>query len=136
MLLKASFDELNGIITDKAGVKGLSLGYVTPDTASVSYLLNLGVCTPKISAKVKVVSIEGSRITAMIDAGNVGDFVLDKAKKLLLKKTPEGLIESFDDKVIVVNLEAIPDLKSVFDTLAVNGLSFEEDNILLDANLK
>ena len=92
--------------------------------------------TPSISAKVKIISIEGSRVTAEIEAGNVGDFILDKAKKLLMEKTPEGLIEQFDDKIAVVNLDAIPELKSVFDTLTVNDLSFTEEAVCIDAGLK
>ena len=137
MLLQTSFDELNNIISEKAQIKGLSLSYHSSDTATVSYLLNiLGIASPSIKAKVKILSIEGGRITAEVDAGNVGDFILDKAKKILIEKTPEGLIEQFDGKQAVLNLDAIPDLKPVFENLAINSLSFSESDIFLDAALK
>ena len=78
----------------------------------------------------------GSRVKADIDAGSIGGFVLDKAKKLIIDKTPDGLVEHLDGKQAVLNLEAIPELKSVFDTVAVNGLSFSENAVCVDANLK
>ena len=118
-------------------VKGLSLSYESPDTATVSMQISiLGIISPSVSAKVKIVSIEGSRVTAEIDAGSLGGFLLDKAKKPLLEKLPEGLVESFDGKVAVVNLESIEQLKTVFELLTVNSLSFSEEAVCLDAGLK
>ena len=137
MLLQAKFDELNDIIAQKTPVKGLSLAYHSADTANISFVLNiLGILSPSVSAKVKIVSIEGSRVTAEVDAGNLGGFILDKTKKLLLEKTPEGLFEEFDGKHAVLNLEAIPEMKAVFDSVAVSSLSFTEDGVCLDASLK
>ena len=137
MLLQASFDELNTIISQKTPVKGLSLSYHDADTATVSFVVNiLGLLSPTVSAKVKVLSIDGSRVTAEVDAGSVGGWVLDKAKKPLLEKTPAGLIEQFEGKQVVLNLEAIPELKTVFDSIAVNGLSFTEEAVCIDASMK
>lgn len=136
MLLQATYNELNEIISQKTQHKGLSLEYCASDTTKVSFILKILGMTPSISAKVKIISIEGSRVTAEIEAGNVGDFILDKAKKPLMEKTPEGLIEQFDDKIAVVNLDAIPELKSVFDTLTVSDLSFTEEAVCIDAGLK
>ena len=136
MLIQASYSELNGIISQKTQMQGLSLNYCDTDTTKVTFMLNILGLSPSISAKVKIVSIEDNRVTAEIDAGKVGDFVLDKAKKFLLEKTPEGLIESFDEKKAIVNLEAIPELKSVLEAMVVNDLSFTEDSVLLDTSLK
>ena len=136
MLIQASYNELNGIISQKTQMQGLSLAYCDTDTTKVSFMLNILGLSPSVSAKVKIVSIEGNLVTVEIDAGKVGGFVLDKAKKFLLEKTPEGLIESFDGKLAVVNLEAIPDMKPVLETLTVNDLSFTEDRICLDTSLK
>ena len=136
MLLQASYDELNNIIQQKTQLKGLTLDYCDTDTTKVSFMLNILGLSPSVSAKVRIVSIEGTRLTAEVDAGKVGDFVLDKAKNYLIGKTPEGLIESFDGKVGILNLEAIPDLKPVFESLYVNELSFTEEAICLDASLR
>ena len=136
MLLKTTYEELNDIIHEKTQLNGLSLDYCDADTTKVSFMLNILGLNPSISAKVKIVSIEGCRVTLEIDAGKVGDFVLDKARKFIMEKTPEGLVESFDDKQAVVNLEAIPDLKPVFETLTVNDVSFTEDTVCLDASLR
>ena len=137
MIFQASFDELNTIISQKTPVKGLSLSYHDADTAMVSFVVNiLGLLSPTVSAKVKVLSIDGSRVTAEVDAGSVGGWVLDKAKKPLLEKTPAGLIEQFEGKQVVLNLEAIPELKTVFDSIAVNGLSFTEEAVCIDASMK
>ena len=136
MLLTVSYGELNSILHEKTRLNGLSLDYCDSDTTKVSFMLHILGLNPSISAKVKVISIEGCRLTVEIDAGKVGDFVLDKARKFIVEKTPEGLLESFDDRLAVLNLEAIPDLKSVFETLTVNGVSFTEDTVCLDASLK
>ena len=136
MILQAKFDELNEIVRRKASVKGLSLSYCSPDTAQVSFTLNILGMSPSVSADVKIFSVEGSRVTAEVDAGNLGGFILDKARNLLLEKTPAGLVERFDGKQAVLNLEAIPELKSVFENVAVRGLSFTEDAVCLDASLR
>jgi len=136
MILQAKFDELNEIFRQKTSAKGLSLSYHSPDTATVSFALNILGMSPSVSARVKIVSIEGSRITAEVDAGNLGGFILDKSKKLLIEKLPAGLLEQFDGKNAVLNLDAVPELKSVFESVAVNGLSFTEDSVCLDASLR
>ena len=136
MILQASFKELNDIISEKTTLKGLSLAYSDTDTASVSFQLNILGLTPSIKGKVKILSIEGSKITAEVDAGSMGAFILDKAKKLVMEKTPEGLFESFDGKLAILDLDAIPELKSVFEAITVDGLSFTEEAVCLDASLK
>ena len=136
MILQTSYNELNGIISEKAQIKGLTLSYCDTDTTKVTFMLNILGLTPSISVKLKVISIEGSRVTMEVSAGKLGDFVLDKAKKFLIEKTPDGLIESFDDKRAVVNLDAFPELLPVFDTINFNGLSFSEEAVYVDATLK
>lgn len=66
-------------------------------------MLHILGMNPSTSVKVKVFSIKGCRLTVENDAGKVGDFVLDKARKFILEKTPEGLLDSFDDGLAVVN---------------------------------
>lgn len=136
MLLQATYNELNALIREKAQIEGLSLDFDASDTAKVSYDLKILGMTSTVSFLVKVISIEGSRITAEIHAGCIGNFILDVAKKSIIQKTPEGLIESFDNKTAVVNLGAIPELQSVFDTLTVNNISFTERTVCLDGGVK
>lgn len=136
MLLQATYNELNALIREKAQIEGLSLDFDASDTAKVSYDLKILGMTSTVSFLVKVISIEGSRITAEIHAGCIGNFILDVAKKSIIQKTPEGLIESFDNNTAVVNLGAIPKLQSVFDTLTVNSISFTERTVCLDGGVK
>jgi len=136
MLLQATYDELNEIISEKAQVKGLTLDYCSSDTAKVSYKFNILGMSPSISAKVRIIAIEGSRIKAEIHAGSIGDIIVSLAKKNFIKKTPEGLIESFDKKIAVVNLDAIPEVQSVFENITVNSVSFTEENVVVDAIVK
>ena len=134
MRLQASFEELNNLICQKTPVKGLSLSYCATDTLTVSFVVHiLGLLSPTVSAKVKICSIEGTRVVAEVDAGSMGGWILDKTKKLLMDKTPEGLIESFENRQVVLNLGAIPELKAFFDGFAVNSLSFTEDAVCIDA---
>lgn len=136
MLLQATYNELNQIISEKAQIKGLSLDYCSADTAKVTYKLKILGMSPSVSAKVKIISIVGSRITAEIHAGSIGDIIVRLARKSFIKKTPEGLIESFDNKIAVVNLDAIPEVQSVFENITVNSVSFTEENVVVDAIVK
>ena len=99
----------------------------------MSYKLNILGMSLSISAKVRIISIEGSRITAEINAGSIGNIVVGLAKKSFIKKTPEGLIESFDKKIAVLNLDAVPELQSVLENITVNSVSFTEENVVVDA---
>lgn len=136
MLLQASYNELNEIISEKAQIKGITLDYCSSDTAKVSYKFKILGLSPSVSAKVRILSIEGSRITAEINAGSIGNIVVGLAKKSFIKKTPEGLIESFDKKIAVLNLDAVPELQSVFENITVNSVSFTEENVVVDAIVK
>ncbi len=137
MILQATYPELNDIISKKAPVKGLSLSYRSADTVTVTVSLNvLGFISQSVSADIRLLSVDGSRVTAEIDAGGLGNIVLDKAKDSILEKAPAGLVESLDNRVAVLNLEAVPQLKSLFETLTLRGLSFSEEALCLDAVLK
>ena len=96
----------------------------------------LGFISQSVSADIRLLSVDGSRVTAEIDAGGLGNIVLDKAKDSILEKAPAGLVESLDNRVAVLNLEAVPQLKSLFETLTLRGLSFSEEALCLDAVLK
>lgn len=133
MLLQATYNELNALIREKAQIEGLSLDFDASDTAKVSYDLKILGMTSTVSFLVKVISIEGSRITAEINAGSIGNIVVGLAKKSFIKKTPEGLIESFDKKIAVLNLDAVPELQSVLENITVNSVSFTEENVVVDA---
>lgn len=98
MLLQATYNELNAIISDKARIKGLTLDYCSSDTAKVSYKFSILGMKPTVSCRIQITSIEGSRITADINAGSIGDLV--------------------------------------FEAITVNNITFTEENVLLDANLK
>ena len=57
MILQASYNELNGIISDKAQIKGLTLSYCDADTTKVTFMLNILGLTPSVSVKLKVISM-------------------------------------------------------------------------------
>jgi len=136
MVLKVPFEEVNGIIADKTPVKGLTVSYHSADAARVSYAVRLlGLSVFSVSANVRIISISESRVTAEVDTGSVSGFLLNKAKKHILEKVPEGLVELFDGKRAVLNLDAIPDLKSFFDNIAVNGMYFTKDAVCVEASV-
>ena len=92
--------------------------------------------THKVSADVTVVELALPRAVLQLDAGRAGNFALDMASQKLLEKLPAGLVESFSGGRIVLNLDAVPQLKALFARLQVNSLTFYGSSLSLDASLK
>lgn len=138
MILQATFDELNSLIGQKTPVKGLTLSYHAPDTATVTMVLHiLGILHPSVSARVKIVYVDGSRITTELETGTFSGIILDKARKYLIEKTPAGLIEETGDKhILILNLDVLPELKTLFETVNVGGIAFTEQAVRIEASMK
>ncbi len=57
------------------------------------------------------------------------------ASRKLLDKLPEGLVESFQSGRAVLCLDAVPQLKTLFEHLTVNDISFYDQSLRIDASL-
>ena len=141
MILSTSYDELARLIREKSG-QTIGIQYKDSDTLTLSYdatislpIINKPV-THTVSADVQVVEMALPRVVLQLDAGRAGNVALDMASKKLLEKLPAGLVESFTDGRAVLNLDAAPRLKPLFDRLKINGLSFYSTSLGLDAELR
>lgn len=140
MILQASYNEINDIIRQKSG-QDVQIAYKGADSLNVSFTASvkvpiLGQVAKTFSAVLHLLSIDGTRITAEIDTGSLGATILNHLKSVLLAKVPDGLVENFDGKRIVLNLSAIPQTKAVFDNLDVNKLTISENAVYVDASMK
>ena len=141
MILSASYEEITRLVREKSGQQ-IGLQYKDADTLTLSYDAPIPIpitrkpLTHKVSADVTVVELALPRAVLQLDAGRAGNFALDMASQKLLEKLPAGLVESFSGGRIVLNLDAVPQLKALFARLQVNSLTFYGSSLSLDASLK
>ena len=118
MILSASYEEITRLVREKSGQQ-IGLQYKDADTLTLSYEASIPI--PIISKP----------LTHKVSAD-----VTDMASQKLLEKLPAGLVESFSGGRIVLNLDAVPQLKALFARLQVNSLTFYGSSLSLDASLK
>lgn len=141
MILSASYEEITRLVREKSGQQ-IGLEYKDADTLTLSYEASIPIpiiskpLTHKVSADVTVVELALPHAVLQLDAGRAGNFALDMASQKLLEKLPAGLVESFSGGRIVLNLDAVPQLKALFARLQVNSLTFYGSSLSLDASLK
>ena len=140
MILSASYDELSRLFREKSG-QSLGLRYKDADTLTFIYdatitlpILNKPV-THTINVDMRVVEFAPPRAVLQFDAGPAGNMALDMASRKLLDKLPEGLVESFQSGRAVLCLDAVPQLKTLFEHLTVNDISFYDQSLRIDASL-
>ena len=139
MVIQISFEEINSLIR-KTG-KPLGISYKDTNTFTVTYLATvnlpmLGEKTKSFSVDVRIVSVSSPRIYLSLDTRAMATFALDKAKSYILSKTPQGLIERFDGRDIILNLAALPQARSVLDMADVNNLIAAQGMLYIEASLK
>lgn len=139
MKLSATYDELMALVREKSG-QNIGIHYKDADTLTLSYDMALTIpllgrsLSRTLSADLHVEEVALPHAVVRIDAGVAGA-ALDLASGQLLRKLPQGLVESFSGGRAVLNLDAVPKLKNLFEKVRVNGLQFDPDAISLDAEL-
>ena len=141
MILSATYNEISRLVQEKTG-QSIGLQYKSADTLTVSYdaVIPLPIFNRPISrtltADVRLVELACPRAVLQVDAGLAGNMAMDMASQKLLSKLPAGLVEQFSGGRAVLNLNAVPQLKALFDRMNVNTLSFYSSSLSVDADLK
>ena len=135
MKASISFHELQNILAEKAKQQ-ITLAFVDWKTLRVTYPLNLGFIKKDISANLIIKELIGSELLLQLDAGLGSDTLLTTVFGLLKDKIPAGLIEKRPDSQILLHLDQIENVKTVFEKVDITDLHVIAEGLEVEGNLK
>ena len=135
MKASISFPELQNLIAEKAKQQ-IGLAFVDGKTIRVTYPLNLGFIKKDISANLIIKELVGSDLLLQLDAGLGSDTMLTTVLSLLKDKIPTGLIEIRPESQILLHLDQIENVKTVFEKVDVKDLHVLTEGLEVEGSLK
>ena len=135
MKASISFPELQNLIAEKANQQ-IGLAFVDGKTIRVTYPLNLGFIKKDISANLIIKELVGSDLLLQLDAGLGSDTMLTTVLSLLKDKIPTGLIEKRPESQILLHLDQIENVKTVFEKVDVKDLHVLTEGLEVEGSLK
>lgn len=118
--------------------KEVGLTYVDPSTVSVSTRIQVFAFARNVGVDLKVEKLEGS-ILHLVYSGKLGiEMLISPAISFLKRLVPEktNLISQGTGNRVFVNLAEIDQLKAVLDKVELQSISFDENHIIVEADLK
>ena len=135
MKASISFPEIQNLLAEKAQ-QTVEFAFVDNKTVKVTYPLNLGFIKKDISANLIIKELVGSDLLLQLDAGLGSDTMLTTVFGLLKGKVPDGLIEKRPDSQMVLHLDQIEQMKSVFEKVNVTDLNVLTEGLEVEGALK
>jgi hypothetical protein len=135
MKASISFPELQTILQEKTD-QNISFAYADPKTIRVTYPLDLGFVKKDISANLSILQLVGSDLLVSVDAGFATDTLLNTVLSIFKKKIPEGLIEKRPDRQLMLHLDQIEQMKSVFEAIKVDDIHVLDNGLEVEGGLK
>lgn len=135
MKASISFSELQGLIKEKAD-QTFTFSPVDRRTFRVTYMLNLGFIKKDISANLIVKEMTGNDLLLQLSAGPGSDVMLNAIINMAGNKIPEGLLEKRPDSHILLHLDQVEQLKSVFEKITVSDIHVLEDGLEMEGTLR
>lgn len=135
MKASISFPELQSLIAEKAN-QNIGFSFLDSKTVRVTYPLNLGFIKKDISANLTFIELVGSDLLVCVDAGFGTDTMLTTILGLLKGKIPEGLVEKRPDSRLLLHLDQIEQVKTVFDSINVTDLHVLNDGLEVEGAMK
>jgi len=135
MKASISFSELQGLIKEKAD-QTFTFSPVDRRTFRVTYMLNLDFIKKDISANLIVKEMTGNDLLLQLSAGPGSDVMLNTIINMAGNKIPEGLLEKRPDSHILLHLDQVEQLKSVFEKITVSDIHVLEDGLEMEGTLR
>ena len=135
MKASISFPELQNLITEKAN-QNISFSYVDGKTIRVTYPIDLRIMKKDISANLIIKDLIGSDLLVQISTGLGTDTLLTTVLSLLKNKIPEGLIEKRADSHLLLHLDQIEQVKSVFEKIDIRDIHVLAEGLEVEGLLK
>lgn len=137
MEVRIKYTEIEGFIK-KNFQKEVGLVYVDPSTVSVSTRIQVFAFARNVGVDLKVEELEGSKLP-LVYSGKFGiELLISPAISFLKRLVPEkaNLISQGTGNKLFVNLAEIDQLKAVLDKVELKSISFDENHIIVEADLK
>lgn len=118
--------------------KEVGLAYVDPSTVSVSTRIQVFAFARNVGVDLKVEKLEGSKLP-LVYSGKFGiELLISPAISFLKKLVPEktNLISQGTGNKVFVNLAEIDQLEKVLDKVELQSISFDENHVIVEADLK
>ena len=135
MKASISFPELQDVLLEKAK-QTISFSFVNEKTVKVTYPLSLGFIKKNISADLIIKELTGSDLLVQLSAGLGTDTMLTTVLSLIKDKIPAGLIEKRPDSHLLLHLDQIEQLKSVFEKIDVRDIHVLSEGLEVEGALK
>jgi hypothetical protein len=135
MKASISFPELQSILQEKTE-QNIGFAFVDDKTVKVTYPLNLGFMKKDISANLSILEMMGSDLLVSVDAGFATDKLLSTVLEIFKNKLPEGLIEKRPQSQLMLNLDQIEQVKTVFDAIQVDDIHVLDSGLEVEGGLK
>ncbi len=135
MKASISFPEIQNLLAEKAQ-QTIAFAFVDDKTVKVTYPFNWGFIKKDISANLIIKELVGSDLLLQLDAGLGSDTMLTTVFGLLKGKVPDGLIEKRPDSQMVLHLDQIEQIKSVFEKVNVTDLHVLTEGLEVEGALK
>jgi hypothetical protein len=135
MKASISFPELQSILKEKTE-QIISFAYVDPKTIRVTYLFSRSFVKKEFSANLSILEMVGSDLLVSVDAGFATDTLLNTVLSIFKKKIPEGLIEKRPDRQLMLHLDQIEQMKSVFEAIKVDDIHVLDNGLEVEGGLK
>jgi len=121
MKASISFPELQLIIAEKAK-QHIDFASVDRKSIQLTYPLSLGFIKKNISANLIIKELVGTNLLVGVDAGLGTDTMVTTVLSLLKGKMPEGLVEKLNDNQLLIHLNKIEELKSLFENVDITDI--------------
>ena len=135
MKASISFPELQSILQEKTE-QNIGFAFVDDKTVKVTYPLNLGFMKKDISANLSILEMMGSDLLVSVDAGFATDKLLSTVLEIFKNKLPEGLIEKRPQSQLMLHLDQIEQVKTVFDAIQVDDIHVLDSGLEVEGGLK
>ena len=135
MKASISFPELQSLVKEKAN-QPVTFSFVDRKTVRVTYPLNIGFIKKDISVNLIIKDLVGSDLLLQLSAGIGTDTMLTTLLNLLKDKIPEGLLEKRTDSHILLHLDQIEQLKTVFEKIKVDDIHVLDEGMEVEGALK
>jgi hypothetical protein len=122
MKASVSYQELQKLVTEQTK-QPISFEFVDPKTIKVMYELNLGIMKKKVGIDLKVLEIVGTDLLVKYSAGFGMDGLVGMALGMVRDKIPAGFLEEQPDHVLLLHLDKIDKIKSVFERIDVKDVN-------------
>lgn len=135
MKASVSYQELQKLVTEQTR-QPISFEFVDVKTLKVLYELNLGIMKKKLGVDLKVLDIVGTDLRVQYSAGFGMDGMVGMALNMVRDKIPAGLLEEQPDRVLLLHLDQIDKLKTVFERINVKDINMLSDALEVVGDFK